>query len=301
MPPVPVSAGSDLASLGVATTAGLSGPFTKSAAMHYHLQFVTVSHQCPVQRGAGGLISARWCFDHKRGAVARLPQKLTEADADRRGLLLYQDGPLEIYYSPVDTVNRAAKVVIVGITPGRHQSFLALQEAGRCIVQEADTHKILIRAKNTAAFEGTMRDNLICMLDGIGLAKALKLKTTSELWGRSARCLNSTSAVIFPVFVNGDDYHGSRPPIRNSPILSAFVSQVLPATLDMTPKALVVPLGITVEGCLDSLIDAGLLDPDRCLMGFPHPSGAIGHRVATYRRNRVALARQVRQWFAKSR
>src|ERR1035437_2192240 len=98
-----------------------------------------VSPSCPVQLAAEGLIKPEWCFDHQRGVLAQLPREMTEADATRRELRLHQEGPLEIYYAPVDIhVNRAAKVVIVRITAGRHQAFLALQQAQRYIAQDDD-------------------------------------------------------------------------------------------------------------------------------------------------------------------
>jgi hypothetical protein len=46
-------------------------------------------------------------------------------------LLLDRDGALSIYYAPFDYINSAAKLVLVGITPGRQQMISALAEAKR--------------------------------------------------------------------------------------------------------------------------------------------------------------------------
>jgi hypothetical protein len=59
----------------------------------------------------------------------------------------------------------------------------------------------------------------------------------------------------------------------------------------------VIPLGLAVEGALQVLTDAGALDPVRCCFGFPHPSGANGHRKPTFERNRVQIAQTLRAWF----
>jgi hypothetical protein len=34
----------------------------------------------------------------------------------------------------------------------------------------------------------------------------------------------------------------------------------------------------------------------RCLFGFPHPSGANGHRAAHFAQNEPALRRDLAQW-----
>ena len=49
--------------------------------------------------------------------------------ADSPTLLLGAQGPLSIYYAPFDALNPQARVVLVGITPGRTQANNALAEA----------------------------------------------------------------------------------------------------------------------------------------------------------------------------
>ena len=48
-------------------------------------------------------------------------------------LLIEREGPLSIYYAPFDYVNEHAKIVLVGITPGRQQMINALIEANRLL------------------------------------------------------------------------------------------------------------------------------------------------------------------------
>jgi hypothetical protein len=251
---------------------------------------VTASHPCPVQLGAGGLISAEWCFDRFRAVLAKLPPELTEADVSRRELLLYPNEP-----GPLDSVNRSARVVIVGITPGRQQAAIALEEARRAIADGVeDLEAIRLGAKNPAAFAGPMRANLVAMLDGIGVADELEIESTSDLWAGARHLLSSTSAVIYPVFVRGKNYTGSGPRLLDVAILAAFVDQVLRATLELAPDALIVPLGTRVDEAVASL----RLEKRRYLRGFPHPSPANGWRLRIYEQNRESLAASVREWFA---
>jgi len=65
------------------------------------------------------------------------------------------------------------------------------------------------------------------------------------------------------------------------------------------PAALVIALGTCAADGLAELVAAGALDPARCLIGLPHPSGANGHRHARFARVRDALSGQVAAWFAR--
>jgi hypothetical protein len=49
---------------------------------------------------------------------------------------------------------------------------------------------------------------------------------------------------------------------------------------------------------LNELASEKLVDPKRCLFGFPHPSGANGHRKSRYDDQRSMLAKKAEAWFA---
>jgi hypothetical protein len=61
----------------------------------------------------------------------------------------------------------------------------------------------------------------------------------------------------------------------------------------MAPTARVISLGTAATDAATLLIDEGLLDQERCLLGIPHPSGSIGHRVKQYNARRETLAATV--------
>ena len=121
------------------------------------------------------------------------------------------------------------------------------------------------------------------------MADRLGLDTSAELFGDASRQLHSTSALRYPVLIEGSNYRGS-PKIGRSPLLSEIVTINLPYERKQLPNALIVPLGKTVEGAL-ALIGFG--ESPRLLKGFPHPSGANGHRTnqfkAEYQRLRGAV------------
>lgn len=53
-------------------------------------------------------------------------------------LLLSQSGELRICYAPFDYIQRSARLVIVGITPGAQQARNALIEARRQLIAGSD-------------------------------------------------------------------------------------------------------------------------------------------------------------------
>ena len=46
------------------------------------------------------------------------------------------------------------------------------------------------------------------------------------------------------------------------------------------------------------LVSEGRLDAERCLRGFPHPSGADGHRKVQFDARRNAPTDEVARWLA---
>lgn len=193
-------------------------------------------------------------------------------------LLLGSAGPLSAYYAPFDAVNPQARVILVGITPGRSQAENALAEARRQLLAGASLDAVVTRAKATAAFSGAMRPNLVAMLDHIGLANWLGIPSCAALFGASAHLLQSTSLLPFPVFVNGDNYNGT-PGIGGTPFLREMLLQNFAPIAKALPQAVLVPLGPVPTKGLDWLVGNGELEGARVLRGMPHPSGANGERI----------------------
>jgi hypothetical protein len=260
-----------------------------------------VTHRCPIKTGAGGLISEDWCIDAFAERLAALPDDLSEEQIIRPELLLWERGPVSIYYVPFERVNPAAKVFLVGLTPGRQQMFRASTAAAKALREGRGIPDVLNAASMSGSFAGPMRENLIRMLDGIGVAAWLGLASTALIWTSSdaAHLGASTSALLHPVFVSGKNYSGGGPKISEEPILSAFVDQILSADLAFAPEALVIPLGKAVSEAVNRIARAGQIDPERVLLGFPHPSGANGHRSRQYEERRSDLTDQVGRWASR--
>ena len=217
-----------------------------------------------------------------KSAILNLPESI---DWDKKDLLIpaflmNKEGDVEIYYAPHnEVVNTEAQVVIVGITPGWTQMKLAYRAAQEGWKAGLSDEEVCVYAKASARFAGTMRGHLVQMLDQLGLAAGLQLSSCNELFQQHSRMLHTTSLLRYPVFVNQQNYTGSRPNLLMRTWLREQALASIQQELQlMERRRLIIPLGKTVERLLFLLEEAGRLDGAQVLKGFPHPSGANGHR-----------------------
>ena len=223
---------------------------------------------------AQDLSVARAFLDHARQGT---PEALLDSDA----MTLASDGALRVAYAPFDHVAPEARLVIVGITPGRVQAVNALRAAGTALRRGADLSEALAEAKRTGSFSGPLRANLVAMLDAIGASRHLGVESAADLFAPGSGAVHFTSALRYPVFVNGANYNGT-PDVLRTPILRGMIETHLAEEARLLPDALWLPLGPKPEAALRHLAGQGVLDLGRILGGMPHPSGANAERVAIF-------------------
>ncbi|WP_321528559.1 hypothetical protein [Sedimenticola selenatireducens] len=210
-------------------------------------------------------------LDHHNGNFSMkepLPEKLK----------ISESGRLSIFYAPFDSVNTKARVVLVGITPGLQQAVNALNAAKQEIDRGVGTLEVVVTAKATASFSGTMRSPLIEMLDHVGLNTALGITSCAALFSDRQDLLHSTSILRYPVFYDGKNYSGS-PNMLKTPLLRAALEARFSEEALMLPDAVYVPLGPKVSEGLQHLANKGILNEGHILSGIPHPSGANAERI----------------------
>ena len=244
------------------------------------------------------LHTQRDLFDVFAPSIRTLPERerLSKEDLLHSGFLLHQDERLAVYYAPFDHVNERARIAVVGITPGWNQMEIAHRSASRDLRDGLAPGEVLRRAKQRASFAGSMRKNLVSMLDDLKLPAYLGIGSTETLFDEDRPLLHTTSTIRYPVFVKGRNYTGHSPKPLKAPTLRFFVEDVLAKELQAVPDAIIVPLGKSVSEALDHLADAAQLDRNRCLWGFPHPSGANVHRAREFLERREGLERRLREW-----
>jgi hypothetical protein len=235
-----------------------------------------------------------------RDSFAALPSGSLALDVVRTPeFCLYEDRRIVAYYAPFDYLNRDARVVLVGVTPGPTQmrgSYEVVRDALRAGSSEEDA---LRAVKAHASFKGMRRD-LARWLDELGLAAPLGLRSCSELFEDSHRALlHTTSAVRYPVFVrrrNGSlgNYSGSSPQLLAHPWLRGMVETTLADELSALGSAIVIPLGRASQA-VAHLQDLRAVDPVRCLLGLPHPSPVSSSREQLFQGARAHLMSQVRR------
>jgi hypothetical protein len=196
-------------------------------------------------------------------------------------LLLERDGPLSVFYAPFEYVNLTARVVIVGITPGSTQTVNALMEAQRQMRAGSTPEKTCMAVKQTASFSGPMRENLVAMLESIGLHTSLGITSCHELFNPSKPLAHMASLLKYPVFSGGRNYNGTPDPLKH-PVLAQYVREYFAKDAKSLAGAVFVPLGDKVATALRQLATEGYLDSKSILNQMPHPSGANGERIAYF-------------------
>lgn len=218
-------------------------------------------------------------------AAAMLP-RITMSNAgsplDAAELLLDSMGAIKVVYAPFDHIESQARLVVVGITPGMTQAVNALQAALEASRRGLRLEDALAAAKLTASFSGgSIRNNLVAMLDAIGVARHFGAQSTSEMFRPGSTAVHFTSALRYPVFVDGKNYNGA-PDMLTTPVLRKQIDTHLAEEAAALPYAIWLPLGPKAEAAVLHLTGRGLLDRKRVLTGMPHPSGANAERVAIF-------------------
>ncbi|MGO4546008.1 uracil-DNA glycosylase family protein [Paenibacillus sp. 2TAB23] len=212
-------------------------------------------------------------------------------------LLLDEQPNMSIYYVPYEYVNAEAKVMIIGITPGFTQMEIAIRSARDDLLSGVPLARIDQRAKKLGSFAGSMRSNLIEMLDGIALSNQLGITSCRALFEERRDLLHTTSAIRYPVFQQGKNYTGHSPSILKSELLYLYAENILLPELQEVKDALIIPLGKAVSEVVQAFVSKDWLNGERCLFDMPHPSGANGHRKKQFEQHKETMQRKVNDWF----
>ncbi|WP_409252946.1 hypothetical protein V1502_03175 [Bacillus sp. SCS-153A] len=233
-------------------------------------------------------------------AIRSLTLPLTKEEMLTERFLIERAGELEMYYSPHNEyINTHAKVVMVGITPGWTQLKTAYEQVIKGIEEDHSHKQILEAAKIAAGFSGSIRKNLTDMLDQLGLPELFNIESSFSLFKENRPLLHTTSVIKYPVFIHGKNYTGHRPKIDQSDLLSYYAYQSFREELEqIEPYALIIPLGKTVEAVFEKLQEEKKLPRHTYLSGFPHPSGANGHRMKQFNHNKNMLTSILQSWIS---
>ncbi|MFT7234700.1 MAG: uracil-DNA glycosylase [Methylophagaceae bacterium] len=195
------------------------------------------------------------------------------------------DRKLSCFYAPFEHVNTQAKLIIVGITPGRSQMNRSINALNHALSDGQSTQQALKSVKQSASLSGTMRPRLVDMLNRLGYAQKLGIACCSSLWGENNNLVHFCSVLKYPIFVNGKDYSG-QPKIFNVPQLKSLLfEQFVNDVQSINPSAHLMPLGEMVAEVLMQLDQRGDLKHflprfGNHIVSPPHPSGANAESIA---------------------
>ena len=218
------------------------------------------------------------CFSEFKHVIAA--HSFEESSPLPSGLRLWpgESGAHKVFYAPFEHQNRAPKIALIGITPGRTQTIRAFQAAKRAMDKGLPDEQCLIAAKIFASFGGDMRDDLVAMLDLLGVHKLIGESTTRNLWTLQGYAkAHFCSLLSFPTLKDGEDYNSS--PSLNTCNAFRFMLEATATSLNALPaNALLLPLGTAVTKTLRQLQNKGLLARDLLSVDdepicLPHPSG----------------------------
>ena len=215
--------------------------------------------------------------------------------------LIEKEEHIEIYYSPHNEyINSKARVFIVGITPGFQQMSTAISAARRELKNSNDIEEIQYKCKKAARFSGSLRNNLINMLDEIEINKYLKINSCSQLFEEKDYLLHTISLIPYSVFVKGKNYSGHTPKLMKSEFLMKYINENFVnelKSLDNVGNILIIPLGRSVEEVLYKLCENNIINENQILKGFPHPSGANVNRLIQLKENKEKMIKIIKDNF----
>lgn len=233
-------------------------------------------------------------YDYKM-EIEKLPikDKYTKEELLTDDFLIDKENNIEIYYAPHNEyINPKAKILIVGITPGFIQMNTAIATARKELENNNNIKDIQYKCKVAGRFSGSLRKNIISMLDEIKLNEALSLKSCSELFDKKDYLMHTVSLIPYPVFVKKQNYTGHTPKLLKSDFLMKyvyknFINEI--HELDDFEDILLIPLGKAVEEVLCKLKDEKFIKENQILVGFPHPSGANVNRLVQLEENKQSM------------
>ena len=212
-----------------------------------------------------------------------LPRFRSEIErlGERAEAVIAQEGRFELRYVPFEHVNRNARLVFVGITPGMNQIALSYMALRSKLLSGVGTDRALTAAKTAGAFGGKqMRDRLNLMMRRFRIHEVIGATSPEEVWDESRGYLHATSVVPHAAFKSGKMFNGSFAEVLKTPLLRAsFEQDLLPTFSELPSNARFVAIGPTPWNALIWCVENGYVSGHQVLGAFAHPSGNASSQV----------------------
>ena len=203
-----------------------------------------------------------------------------------RDFLLGNERGYNVYYVPFELINAAARLTLVGITPGPTQMAKAYAAAQQTIRANASDEEVLLNAKRAAAFVG-MRNRIEDMLDHFAIPRHLGIRNAAALWKEDFQHFQPTSIVPNAAFKGEDFFNGPFSEVLDVPLLRhQFENVFVPSIEKLSKQTVYVAMGPVVDEALRWCVDHGVIEERQLLGYFPHPSGRSGTQFDYFMRRK---------------
>lgn len=196
-------------------------------------------------------------------------------------LCLYGNEKIRIVYTPFEYVNKNAKLVLIGITPGETQ----LLNAYRAVIDGQSEKEI----KKIAAFSGDMRRVLVNSLNSIWPKGLFDVSDCAELFGEKNCLIHSTSLLKDAVFEFNQtkncfvDFREANKIWKNDILYKEFENNFLSECKKLSEDIVLICLGDRVFDVIEEAKEKDLINQDNIIF-IPHPSGASPYREYYYKK-----------------
>jgi len=213
--------------------------------------------------------------------------KLESKSKPMKELLLWKNKKMELecYYAPFDYINRDAKIILVGITPGATQMNNSINSAKELISSGENPIDSMKKIKIDGSFSGKMRPLAKNILNKTGYHKILGITCCSELWNKHNDLVQFCSLLKYPVFFKGGNYNGKPDPFKVSELKEMLYDEFINDLALINKDAILVPFGNFVANVIAELKGQGLISQRITtnkygIVSLPHPSGENNESIS---------------------
>lgn len=201
-------------------------------------------------------------------------------------LNISNNGKYRECYTPFEYVNTNAKIIIVGLTPGDTQWRNAVLSVKNSLLNGEADEAALKKAKSFGAFSGSMRINLVKMLDYVSIPQKFNLNSSEAFFDENNTLCHFTSLLTHCVQTYSSKQHKwanySVVSVGKNEFFLNSIREGILKEINAIPNAMILTLGEPCKLVFDMLINAGLVDEGRVFSGMCHPSGASNERIAYF-------------------
>lgn len=183
-------------------------------------------------------------------------------------------GVYRMTYVPFEYANTQARLILVSSTPGYTHHKLACKLTAQLLTQKAGEIVILRENKRQAELGGgTIRLNLIRMLDHFRIGHRFGLSDASALWDHGFCHLQPVALLPLSTTKRGIPFAGGLPEILSVPMLAQAFQSLFMARLRLIhPDAVYVALGQCAWSGLQHAVSQGFVRQDQLVGMLPSPA-----------------------------